>query len=204
MWFDKDVTINLLKKQNINLDTITLDEFDDLIKRIKDGNKNIDVQTETCVRKIINDLEEITKFQQNNINEINDNPFKTEIKSGLINLLSISNEFPFFIEKSYSIKKKESIEDIIIKNSSNENHLYSYDEYLNLIKLLEKHFEEYKLTKDLNLKETYLNIDVIIPTKDFEQVINRGRLLTANISKSLKSLNDLLLEVNILDNEMER
>jgi hypothetical protein len=31
MWFDKDVTLDLLKKQNINIDTITLEEFDDLI-----------------------------------------------------------------------------------------------------------------------------------------------------------------------------
>lgn len=37
MWFDKNVTLDLLKEQNINIDTITLEEFDDLIQRIKDG-----------------------------------------------------------------------------------------------------------------------------------------------------------------------
>lgn len=147
---------------------------------------------------IIRDLEEITKFKENNIFNLQLNPFKSEIKSGLINLLSISNDFPYFIEKNFSIKNKESIEDIIIKKSCNNIYLYDYKEYLNLIKLLENHFEKFKLTKDLNLKETFLNIDIIIPTKDFEQVINRGRFLTSNVS-----LDDLFLEIIELDDKYE-
>lgn len=177
MWFDKDVTLDLLKKQNINIDTITLEEFDDLIKRIKDGNKNVDVEREYYVRKIVSDLEEITGFKHKNINLIETNPFKTEIKSGLVNLLSISNKFPYLIYKQFSIKKKESIEDVIEKNSSNENYLYYYEECLNIIKLLENHFEQFKLTKDLNLKDSYLNIDIAIPTNDFLFLIKNNRIL---------------------------
>lgn len=177
MWFDKDVTLDLLKKQNINIDTITLEEFDDLIKRIKDGNKNVDVEREYYVRKIVSDLEEITGFKHKNINLIERNPFKTEVKSGLVNLLLISNKFPYLIYKQFSIKKKESIEDVIAKNISNENYLYYYEECLNVIKLLENHFEQFKLTKDLNLKDSYLNIDITIPTNDFLFLIKNHRIL---------------------------
>lgn len=201
MKFDEKVTLDFLEKLNINISNITLEEFDNLVKRIKNSNKNVDNEKEIIVNWLINDLEELTKFKENNVFDLNINPFKTEIKSGLINLLFISNQFPYFIEKSFSIKKKETIEDIIIKNNSNDQHLYDYRLYLNIIKMLEHYFENFKLTKDFNLKETYLNIDVVIPTKDFEKVIIRGRLLTSSISKNL---NDLLLEVNILDNEIDR
>lgn len=201
MKFDENVTLDFLEKLNINISNITLEEFDNLVKRIKNSNKNVDNEKEIIVNWLINDLEELTKFKSNNVFDLKINPFKTEIKSGLINLLSISNKFPYFIEKSFSIKKKETIEDIIIKNNSNDQHLYDYRLYLSIIKMLEHHFKEFKLTKNLDLKETHLNIDVVIPTKDFEKVIIRGRLLTSSISKSL---NDLLLEVNILDNEIDR
>ena len=192
MWFDKDVTLTLLKKQNINIDTITLEEFDDLIQRIKDGNKNVDIEREYYVRKIVSDLEEITGFKHKNINLIEINPFKTEIKSGLVNLLSISNKFPYLIYKQFSIKKKESIEDVIAKNSSNENYLYYYEECLNVIKLLENHFEQFKLTKDLNLKDSYLNINIIIPSYDFLSIIKNHRILCEHFE-----LNDYIKDNNL-------
>lgn len=188
--------IEILQLQSIK--NISLKDFDCLIDKIKTKvflNNELEDVIKNHYLKVVSKMEEITNFQVDKI-EIENNSFKTEIKSGLINLLEIKNEFPYLVEKSFSIKKNQKFEDI--KNNNKDKNLFLYEDYFEIFKIIQKHFKENEKLTDLNLKDTFLNLEITIPKENIEFLVNKTRASfdTTQYLRSLYSNIDKTFEIN--------
>lgn len=152
------------------INEISLKEFDDLVLSINMNNEyNYFVK-----KQVIENIEKVCDFIAKE--EILINPFKSEIKSGLINLLEISNNFPYIQHQNFSIKKKETINDIILKNSSEDKKLFPYDKYYDLMILLENNG-----FNSINLKNTQFDIDLSISKEEIKNLIKNFRIIANSI-----------------------
>ena len=121
----------------------------------------------------------------------------TKIESGV--LLEIKNEFPYLIEKSFSIKKNQKFEDI--KNNNKDKNLFLYENNFKIFKIIQKHFRENEKLIDLNLKDTFLNLEITIPKENIEFIVNKTRASfdTTEYLRSLYSNIDKTFEINFND-----
>lgn len=150
------------KKWDLDTKTLTKNDFNMIINVF---NEKID--DEIRLRDCIRELETETNFLNVDLENMNKKHLESSNQNGLIELLSINKKKQTFTTEHFSMKKKENLKDIILKNNTKDKFLYSKKRIIDLFIIFES-LENHE--NDLNLKDTKFNIDVTFKKENLNEI----------------------------------